>query len=323
MRQASGDDISSVVLGDKATQKIIHNSTTSGGCGSRSHSKRRKLHEAVDPAITAAIARDPTMALTAEERTWALSLKEAFQNHEDILACAITDMEIATYAIIDQGNLERSCERAICMQAFKMQYNINDTTEEGLYIFRRLHEFCPGLLLSIESCPNEDGCGSHALVMDLARYYPLRFLNDPRDFRYNIGAIYYMKLCTQPDFQSIRDGYRHLCECDGVTWENASFKVESRNIDQLLAHMPYRRRLVKCLRVPSVLLVLYSLMKPFLPKEEYDAFLFGTEDLQTEFPERIDQFYLQPNMDQAHKNMIQRCRALLTRRYYHQRAFRL
>ena len=56
---------------DQATHKIIHNSTTTGGGGS-SRGKRRKINEAVDPAITAAIARDPAMALTAEERTWAL-----------------------------------------------------------------------------------------------------------------------------------------------------------------------------------------------------------------------------------------------------------
>lgn len=264
---------------------------------------------------------DPTMELTPQERRWALQTKQAFRDDEEILAKVFSDMEITTFAIVDQGDIERSLERATCLQAFRMTHNIHDTAEEGLEIFERQQAICPGMMLSVEECPNEDGRGSHVAVIDLARYFPLRFLETPRDFRCSIGSIYYQILCTQPDLKSAREGFRQVFEMDGVGWQNMSFKHEMKAVDELLASLPYRRKQVKCLRMPSIALVVLSMLRPFMPREEYDAFCFGTEELQMEFPERIDHFYLQPTPEAAFEQFQKRACKLLTRRYENQKSF--
>ncbi|CAB9511520.1 expressed unknown protein [Seminavis robusta] len=287
---------------------VVNNNSAAGSATSR----KRKLPDV-----------DPTMELTAQEKQWALDIKEAFADDDEICAKVFSDMQIAIFAIVDRDDVGRSLERAQCLQAFRMQYNINDAVQEGIDIFRRQQDICPGMLLSIEECPNDDGRGSHALVMDLAKYFPLRFLDNPKDFRCSIGSIYYSILCTQPDLTSVRDGFRQVFECDDVGWENACFKAELKSVDELLTSLPYRRKQVKCLRMPSVLLVVLHLLRPFMPKEEYDAFSYGSEDLQIEFPDRIDQFYMQPNADQAFEHLMKRCTSLLKRRVENEESFRL
>jgi hypothetical protein len=266
---------------------------------------------------------DPAMELTMEELQWALQLKEAFQQDDDILACTFSDMQIAMYAIVDCGDIAKSLEKGRRMQAFRMQYNINDKMTEAIDMFRRYQEICPDMLLSIEECPNDDGKGSFAMIVDMAKYFPLGFLQHPKDFRFLVGSIYYWIKCIQPDLKSVRDGYRQVFECDGAGWQNTAFKVELKLLDELLSSLPHRRRQVKVLRVPSVLLVLYSLVRPFMPKEERDIFSFGSEDLQIEFPDRIDQFYKQPTPEEAFENLMKRCQEFLQRRDDHEQTFRL
>jgi len=187
---------------------------------SKNTSRKRKL---LETSSSSAVEDDPRMQLTPQERAWALSIKQAFQEDDEILARAICDMEIVQYALVDQGNVEKAHQKAMCMQAFRMAYNINETTKEALVVFRHVHAMNPGHLLSIDTCPNEDGKGAHALVIDFAKHFPSRYLEHPKEFRYYLACWHYASKCMQPDFQSIRDGYRHIIECDGVSRYNILF----------------------------------------------------------------------------------------------------
>jgi hypothetical protein len=266
---------------------------------------------------------DPSMELTKEELQWALQLKEAFKQDDEILASTFSDMQIAILAIVDRGDVARSLERAQCLQAFRMQYNINDNVTEAIEIFRRHNQICPEMTLSLDECPNEDGKGSYVWAIDIAKYFPLRYLQHPKDFHYHIGWAYYFIKCTQPDFKSVREGFRQVFEVDGATWQNVSIKVEMKLLDELLSYLPYRRRQVKCLRISPVILVFHSLLRPFMPKEEHDAFSFGSEHFHMEFPDRIDQFYLQPSPEEAFESLMKRCQQFLNRRALNEQSFRL
>jgi CRAL/TRIO domain len=266
---------------------------------------------------------DPLMELTMEELQWARQLKDAFKQDREILACTFSDMQIAAFAIVDRGDVERSLARGQCLQAFRMQYNINDNVTEAIEIFRRHQEICPGLTLSLDECPNDDGKGAYVWILDIAKYFPLRFLQHPKDFRYHIGWAYYMIKCMQPDLKSVRDGFRQVFECDGSGWQNFAIKVEVKLVDELLSSLPYRRGQVKCLRISPIALVFHALLRPFMPKEEHEAFSFGSEHFQTEFPDRIDQFYSQPSPEVAFETLMTRCQNFLKRRIQNEQSFRL
>lgn len=293
------------------------NDNSEGGAADKASKKKRKAND--DDTIQQL--PDPAMELTTQERQWALETKRAFEEDDDIIARSFTDMQIATYAIIDQGDIGRSVERAQCFQAFRMDYNINDTAEEGIQIMRLQNQFCPGMLLSLEECSNEDGYGAHALIIHLAKYFPLRFLEHPKNFRANIGSMYYQIRCTQADFRSVRNGFRQIIEMEGVGWTNFSFQVERKALVELLGHLPYQRKQVQCLRPPSIAVLTLSLMKPFLA--EHKAFLFGTKELQEEFPTPIDNLYLQPNPEEAFDSLMKRCEQMLQKRANNEAAFRL
>ncbi|CAB9523921.1 expressed unknown protein [Seminavis robusta] len=268
---------------------------------------------------------NPTMKLTDQEREYALKIKRALEEEDEVLARAISDMEIASYAIVDQGDLERSLERAECMQAFRMDYNISDTVEDGIQVLRTFQELCPGMLLSIDPCTDGDSDnGSHVVVLDLTKNNPLSFLKSPKNFRYAIGGIYYMIRCMQPDLKSVREGYRQILECDGIGWNNLSSKVDQRCIDELLHNLPHRRKSMKILRASPIMLVIGSLMKPFLPKEEYDAIIFGFQNQDaTEFPERLDNYFLQPDPEAAFEGLMRKCQSYLTKRAETEKSFKL
>lgn len=278
-------------------------------------SRKRKADEEEDPS---------RMALTEAELQWALTIKQAIEEDEEILARAITDMEIASFAIVDQGDIERSVERAMCMQAFRMQHNINDNVEEAMRILRESEQDHPHCMLSIDECPNDDGKGGHLMVADLAKFNPKTVLEKgPKGFRVLLGGFYYMILATQPDLASVRDGFRQIIECDGVGWSNISVRVESTKWHEFLSFAPFLRKEVKILRQPSVLACLHSFLRPIMKKPQSDKYLFGLSEIDIEYPERIDNFYLQPSPEAAVDANMERIRKFLTRRYKNERSFRL
>jgi hypothetical protein len=290
-------------------EDVIPSSSSGGPWGK---SRKRKAPEA-----------DPNMVLSEEERQWALAIRSALDEDDEICSRAISDMEVATLAIIDKDIIERSIERAHCLQAFRMQYNINDTLEEALEIIRTNEIFHPGRVLSIDECPNNDGMGSHVIVADLAKFNPEAVLEHRNGFRIHLGGIYYFLKCLQPDFQSVREGYRQILECEGIKLKNISFNIEQRNYDDLISFYPALRKQVKVLRPPSVVVVLSSFLQSLLPRTGTQQFLHGWKELEEEFPERLDRFYLQPTPEEANDDKMRRVEALLERRFKNENTFRL
>ena len=262
---------------------------------------------------------DPRMQLTDEEHQWALAIKQALQEDDEVLACAICDMEIAAYAIVDHGNIERAVERATCLQAFRMTYNINDNVEEAMSILRRSEEHHPGCMLSIDKCPNDDGKGGHLMVVDMAQFNPQSTLEaGPQGFRILLGGFYYMILSMQSDY-----GFRQVIECDGVGRHNISLKIESCKYRELLSFFPMLRKEIKVLRLPSVIAFLISFLRPSMEKSMADSYAYGHQALDIEYPERIDHYYLQPTAQRALEASMERIHGMLTRRHENEQVFRL
>ncbi|CAB9520671.1 expressed unknown protein [Seminavis robusta] len=296
-------------------QHVAANDNEDTANDTESRGRKRKASDEGGP--------NPRMQLTDQEREWALAIKQAMAEEEEILESAISDMEIAAFAIVDRDDIERSLERAICMQAFRMMYNINDNVDEAIDILRKNNIHHPGCILSIDECPNDDGNGAHVMVADMAKFNPQSVMDDPKGYRILLGGFYYQILATQPDIQSIRDGFRQVIECDGVSWSNISFQLESKKWHELLCFVPMLRKEIKVLRQPSVLACLHSFLRPVMKKSMSDKYTYGLAELDIEYPERIDNFYLQPTPEAALEGMLDRIRRFLTVRYKNERSFRL
>ena len=87
------------------------------------------------------------MTLSEDETQWANALKLRVEASEDIQN--LSDYEYAQFAIHSQGKLRGALSRIQGLQAFREEYNINDTVEEGIELLRAFQEQQSWFLLDV------------------------------------------------------------------------------------------------------------------------------------------------------------------------------
>ena len=91
------------------------------------------------------LAEDP---LSEAEVRWAQAIKAGVESHEEIIA-HFTDFEYAVYAIATKGDTDKAVENIIKMQAFREEYEINDTFQQAQELLWNFMLQQPGLLLCV------------------------------------------------------------------------------------------------------------------------------------------------------------------------------
>ena len=145
----------------------------------RNHDDHRAIHVAAAPGVVAAAVPgvynddrirtgvsahgprsnnpldDPArMELTRQEHQWALAVKEAIKQDEDLEP--ISDFWCAQLAIKDEGNVAAALDRAHHLQGFRQEYGIKETTESGLHVMTNFVKLLPGFHLALSYCADTD-----------------------------------------------------------------------------------------------------------------------------------------------------------------------
>lgn len=167
----------------------------------------------------------PVMRITEEERQWAITIKQAVAEDEEVQG--LSDLEYVQYAIVTRGNVQDSMRRIRGLQLFRQEYGIHDTLEQGMDMLHNLLHQQPGMLLSVDkarmnaNAEDQDLHSHYLMVFDFAKINP-KAMKLERDKRDMLGAMYYIHHATQTTPTAMRNGILFIAECEGMSFDNIS-----------------------------------------------------------------------------------------------------
>lgn len=255
------------------------------------------------------------MDMNEQEIRWAVDIRHAVEDSHELQNRP--DLEYAHHALVSRGNLNLALARIQGMQYFRDEYKIHDTPEEGLQLLRQFFEKHPGFVLSVDYDRNH---GHFVIVYDYAKRKP-KAIDFPKDWRIHLGGFFYLFQAMQYNIVSMREGLVHICECEGMGWDNFSMEHVRRSFSDLYEHYPLEHKEISWIRTPMVANLLHAFMKPLIRPETRQKFRVGCNFYGYEG--RIDTIFNIPNASVAQENLLQKLRGYLQKRYDNEQTFRL
>ncbi|CAB9525563.1 expressed unknown protein [Seminavis robusta] len=253
--------------------------------------------------------------LNEEELEGAWALKIAVEADDEV--DNLSDFEYVHQAIFARENTEVALARVRGLQAFRQHYKIHDTPEEGVELVNAFMNKHPGFLLSVDI---DETHGHYVMIYDYARRKPHEVKTE-EDWRGHLGGMYYLMHALQNNIHACREGIVHICECEGMGWENFSYEGVTRNFSHLYENYPMKHKELSWLRTPMVGNILYSFIKPMLGPEVVRKFHLGCTF--NGYDGRLDEIFLTPNAEVAKQNLLQKVHGLLSVRYQVEQAYKL
>lgn len=273
---------------------------------------------------------DPTMVITDTELGWALALKIAVTENDEL--DNLCDMEYAHHAIIAQGNLQEALTRVERMQIFRQHYKVDNSLEQGLYFIQELMKQQPGFLMNIdidlvrqESLNVFDcGCFQPNVALDTTASPEIGIRDNWKIFA---CAAYYVKYTSQPTLAVIRNGLLELADFGEYGWKNFSTETNQRLMDEVISYYPMKWNGLLMYNTVPAANVIMSMCKPLMGDSMRNALRLGCQFVESDGSHncnrRLREFYLQPNQEEAEANLLERARLLLSTRCHNETTFRL
>ena len=272
-------------------------------------------HPSVDDSLPAIMGSDDPrrMKLTREELMWALDIKDVIEMMPDLDNLA--DFWYAQYAIICKDNVADAVQRATALQAFREEYKVRETLEDGR---RRtgslILELMPRQWLSFSFSSSD---GTYVLVHGLTKCDTTNLTTAKKADDW-FASIYYMQTACLPDLESVRKGYICCVECEGWSFrKKQDGKLVQRMFSEFMAHYPFRGQ-CKHYHTGMIINVIVSACRRILPPEIRETLHVGLK-----FDGRLDEAFLVPNLDAANQRMLHRLGGALEKRYENEKAFSL
>lgn len=255
--------------------------------------------------------------LSDEERQCALDLKAAVEASPDVQH--ISDLHYAQYAINNfeaRGDIPHMLEHLQGLQAFREEYNINDTHAEGMAIISGFTRKFPGALLSV-AYDDEKEC--YGLIYDRTRFFSSNLVSAD-DWRITLGAMYYHFHAFYPDPYSMRQGMFVIAECEGMESSGTAhfLSLIQRMWYHLLINYPFKLASTKYYHTSMAANMSFALLKPFMPRSITDRFELGCQ-----FGVNIASLYLLPTLELANQKYLNRIDSFLKRRYEYEAIYKL
>lgn len=219
------------------------------------------------------------MALTEEERKWAIELKDAMQSKKNV--GHLTDFEIAQFALIASGDASAALKRIVAYQKWKTKLGIPEkvTLEDVENEIRTFNELQPGFVAAVQ----ENSKGNDAWCLDTRNIVIARFKTKEQGNSLYRCNFYYFGAMTK-DFDSIRKGCVFVCENEGRGWANFSLEMEKKSADLYQYVYPIDVVGVYLLNPTSVFKMMLSMTKPVLTQRIRKAMkIWTTTEYENEF----------------------------------------
>lgn len=253
------------------------------------------------------------MLLTRDEHAWALDIKFLVERVPDL--DNLPDFMYAQLGIVCQNNLDDALRRAYGLQAFREEYKIHDSLEEGR---RLLHSLVTVIQpLQFLSFSFSQGDGTYVLVHDVTKF-ETKHMTTPRKANEWFAAAYYMQTVLNPDLESVRKGCICCVECEGFdVTKKQDFKIFQKMFSELMTSYPFRG-VCKHYHTGLFCNLIISAFRKLLPKSLRDTFQIGLK-----FDCRLDEAFLVPTVAIANQRFLSRVDETLMRRYINESTFSL
>lgn len=271
------------------------------------------MEEAEEERIPSVMSPDDPrrVNLTDEELDWALDIRDAIGMLPEL--DAVSDYFCVQLALIAKEDVGEAVERALGLQAFKEEYNILDTYEEGSRCLRELVKLLPRMWLSFAYSHDD---GMYVEAHDLPKF-DVSLIDTAEKVRTFLAGVYYIHHAMNSDFAGIRNGTIVLVECEGFDWtKKATFNFQNRVFTELLSHYPYSIE-GRHYNTGTVFNIYLSMLRKLLPKK-----LKRTLQVGFQLDERLDKYFLVPTVEAAEERMLLRMEECLRRRYTNQTTFK-
>lgn len=250
--------------------------------------------------------------ITGEECDWATDIKEAINLTPGL--SSISDFMCAQLALFVKDDVEEALERAIQLQAFKEEYGIMDTLEDGRRFLRAFIRLFPRQVLDFSR--RDDG--TSVIVQNLAQL-DSSVLTTKESMRSFLGGSYYLHHALYPDFASMRSGALILVECAGMSFpDKQDFRIISKMYSELSAAYPLFAH-VKSFHTSSFYNIMASTVQRLLPRQRRPKFETGC----TCDTGRLDTIFLVPTVEIANQRVLSQLSDSLRQRYEEDLVFSL
>ena len=253
--------------------------------------------------------------ISDEELEWAWELKVVVEAEDDLKP--LSDFEYVHQSLHGKGDIEAAVARVRGLQHFRQEYRISDTAAEGIQLIEAWMSKHPNFLLSVDI---DEVYGHFVMIYDYAKRRPGNLKTDA-DWRSHLGGMYYLSHAMQNNIHACREGIVHICECEGMGWENFSYEVVRRNFSDRYENYPLRHKEVSWLRTPLVGNVLFAFMKPLMSPETATKFHLGC--IFHGYEERLDTLFNLPTPEAAKDNLLVKLLGYLMVRYQMEEHFKL
>ena len=265
-----------------------------------------------DPLPSTMNSDDPRrMKLTAEERDWALDIKDMINMMPELES--ISDFWCAQLALTCKDNILDAFHKARALQHFKKEYRISDSLEDGCQNLRRLVHLFPEHFLSF-SFSHQDSM--YVNFVDMAKCDPSTQITTRRDEVHWFAGSYYVMHALFPDFESVRKGCITVAECEGVGFEQkGAIKAMLQMSQELFSCYPFRGKVLNY-HTGAFYHIIATMMKKVLPTEVAEHFEVGYD-----FEYRLNEIYMVPTVEQANQRLLQRMEESLRTRFVNEQSF--
>jgi len=231
---------------------------------------------------------------------------------------SLTEYDYAQAAIaIGDQDMEVILDRLYKLQAFRQEYKIYDTAEEGMTLIYKLMMIMPGYILSVDFAPRY---GSYIVVFDFAAFFPQR-LQSIENMRIFMGALYYIFKCLSTNLKAVRSGLVVIAECEGTTEINFDMALEEEIMHKLFSYFPFHYKECLWLNTPSVANLAYGLLKPLVTREFLATWRMGCK--LDGYEGRIDTLFKMPTQIIAQEQLLYRIEKFLNERHHNEDVFEL
>lgn len=274
---------------------------------------------------------DTSMDLSNAERAMALRIKQAVEADPDL--DNLLDMEYAQHAMCyttnnDDHELSVALERIAGMQAFKREYGVDGSADQGVFYLDQFMTLQPGSILNLDIC---EMTGEGIFALNRGAVDPsvaLKCSSSDRvieeNWRIHAIGMYYLFHTVQPSLESCREGIFFLADGHDFGWKNINATFTRRLIDEVWWNYPFISKKVMEYNSNSIIPIFWSIFKPMMPKNFTTEFEFGcTIESDSTHRRTLSELYLQPNQEEAKVHLLKRAHELLSTRAMNEKSFKL
>ena len=204
-------------------------------------------------------------SLSEEEHAWAIALRDRLQSSSEELSFTPTDFDIASYAIVCRGDVQRGMDRLLKLNDTIRKYDLQ--VDHDGSTARRTVKIQPGQLYAAAS---QDRLGRAILPLVARMGRPSDILALDPSGNLHAQGCFELVHCLGPDLDAVRAGIVSLYDGSSVGWSNMSLTTTSIEVDIFQKSGACKVKQIVLVDLPMVARIFLRTVSPLLKQKMRD-----------------------------------------------------